>query len=155
MRRYKKELVSRVLYTSKGHPIQFLNVGDDIGLLETNDPHLISELDALIKRGGKGVVEITSDEEWEAQKKMASDRDSFRQRNKQRFDGIRIDQAKAAPPANAAPKVADPSIPPAPKEEPVGKALEIPTEDAIKKPRGRRPKATTATSPVAEEPVTA
>ena len=155
MRRFKKELVSRPLYTSKGHPIQFQNIGDDIGLLETNDPHLISELEALIKRGGKGVVEILSDEEWEAQKKMASARDSFRQRSKPRFDSPRIDSPQVVRPASAAPAIADPSIPPASNEEPVGKALEIPSEDAIKKPKGRRPKATTATSPVAEEPVTA
>ena len=155
MRRFKKELVSRPIYTSKGHPIPFQDIGDDIGLLETNDPLLISELDALIRRGGRGVVEVTSDEEWEAQKKMASDRASFRQRSKSRFDGIRIDSPQVARPVNDAPKIADPSIPVVAVEEPVGKALELPSEDAIKKPRSRRPKATTATSPVAEVGATA
>lgn len=155
MRRFKKELVSRPIYTSKGHPIPFQDIGDDIGILETNDPLLVSELDALIRRGGKGVVEIKTDEEWEAQKKMASDRALFRQRSRPRFDAIRIDNPQVARPANVAPKIADPSVPVVAVEEPVGKALEVPSDDAIKKPRGRRPKATTATSPVAEVAATA
>jgi len=67
--------VSRPLRSSKGWPVIFDDIGDDIGILETNDPFLISELEATMASQKGGVREVVTDEEWEVTKKKASERE--------------------------------------------------------------------------------
>lgn len=143
MVRFLKELVSRPLRTSKGWPIQFQNIGDDTGVLETNDPYTISELRGLIAAGRGGVREISSDAEWEEVKKKANAREQYRQRVKSPWsEPVRIERAsrRDASPATASEPAPDPSIPTPP---PIGKPIEVPKEivPAIKPKTGRRPKA--------------
>jgi hypothetical protein len=152
MTRFLKELVSRPLRTSKGWPVQFTPIGDDTGILETNDPHLIRELRDMILAQRGGVREITSDEEWEETKKKASEREQYRQRVKSPWsDPVRLENPtrKAASPAIASAPVPDPSLPTPP---PIGKAIEVPAEIKPTGRRGRRPKAVTGDGKPVEEP---
>lgn len=58
MRYFKKELVSRPLYLPGGGKVGFTNIGDDTGLLATEDGFLIAELSKLAARHKGGVVEL-------------------------------------------------------------------------------------------------
>lgn len=61
MRFFKKELVSRPLYLPGGSKVGFVNIGDDTGLLATEDGFLIAELSKMAARHKGGVVEITAE----------------------------------------------------------------------------------------------
>lgn len=141
MHRFIKELVSRPLRTSKGWPIQFHPVGDDLGILETNDPFTVSELRKFIAAGRGGVREVTSEEEWDEVKKKATEREQWRQRVKSPWsDPVRIERSsrKAASPATESVPVPDPALPSPP---PIGKPIEVPKEIKPAAKTGRKPKA--------------
>jgi len=53
----KKELVSRPLYLPGGAVVKFINVGDDTGVLATEDGYVASELSKLAARKKGGIIE--------------------------------------------------------------------------------------------------
>lgn len=135
---YLKEIVSRPIRDSKGMPIQFTPIGDDMGFLQTNDPVLINGLDTMIRQRRGGVREITSEEELEALKKKAEVRDEFRSRARTQYaQPARLgDPARrTASPATANPPPPDPSL----KEQPVPVGAPIDPAPLIK--AARRPRA--------------
>ena len=134
--------MSRPLRSSKGWPVIFDDIGDDIGILETNDPFLISELEATMASQKGGVREVVTDEEWEVTKKKASEREQWRLRAKSFSEKpVRLEmKARVASPATASALPPDPSLSP---PLPVGKPLEIPTELPKAPKLSRRPKPVT------------
>lgn len=65
---FRKEIVSTPLYLKGGGRVPFVALGDDVGILETDDAALIGQLEVAIKRRMGGVVAITA-EEFEELKK--------------------------------------------------------------------------------------
>lgn len=65
---FRKEIVSTPLFLKVGGKVPFVALGDDIGILETEDATLIGQLEVAIKRRMGGVVAITA-EEFEELKK--------------------------------------------------------------------------------------
>lgn len=156
MVRFIKELVSRPLRSSKGWPIQFEPVGDDMGILETNDPFTIGELRKCIAASRGGVREVTSDEEWEDAKKKASEREQWRQRVKSPWsDPVRIERGTKRQPASPATGSAPPPDPSIKSPPPIGKAIEVPAKIEPAPKTARKPKAAKGTKAVeaAEPPV--
>lgn len=62
MKYYKKELVSNRLALPNGRRVNFTVVGDsDTGVLATEDPELIKELDQAVAKRRGGVIEIEAE----------------------------------------------------------------------------------------------
>lgn len=148
MRWFKKEGMRRPLYTGKGWPIQFEDIGDDTGVLATNDPYTIKELEKVIQSGRGGVIEINQ-EQAEAEKKRTTERElHLRRVNGSRTPQLRVEgKPSAASPATSAKASPDPSIP---DKIPIGAPVVVPEVPEPPK-RGKRPKAVTAS----EKPVEA
>lgn len=66
---YKKELISTKLYATSGAPITFINIGDDTGILKTENEYLINQLDSAVARAIGGLIPISEDEYVELEKK--------------------------------------------------------------------------------------
>lgn len=141
MRWFKKEGMRRPLYTGKGWPIQFEDIGDDTGILATNEPYTLKELEKWIQSGRGGVIEITQ-EQAEAEKKRTTEREQHLRRvNGSRNPQIRLEaKPSAASPATSAKASPDPSVP---EKIPIGAPVEIPTVPEPPR-KGRRPKAVKA-----------
>lgn len=139
---YLKEIVSHRIRDSKGMPIPFTAIGDDMGFLETNDPVLINELDTMIKQRRGGVREITSADELEELKKKAEGRDEYRSRARTQFgQPARLgDPAKrTASPATAKPPPPDASL--KDQQIPVGAPIDpAPLIKAARRPRASKGK---------------
>lgn len=152
-RRFLKELVSRTLRSSKGWPILFEDIGDDTGILETTDPFTIRELEAAITSQRGGVKEILTEEDWEAAKKKANEREQYRQRVRPMSEQlVRLEpKRRVASPATGSALPPDPSLP---VSTPIGKPIEVPeTLPIMPKRTNRRPKAVTAEGAPATPPV--
>jgi hypothetical protein len=68
MQYFKKELVSNALRLPNGKAVRFEKVGDDTGLLATEDEGLIEELKKVMARKVGGVTEIAVEEFEEIKK---------------------------------------------------------------------------------------
>lgn len=66
---YKKELISTKLYATNGAPITFINIGDDTGILKTENEYLINQLDSAVARAIGGLIPISEEEYVELEKK--------------------------------------------------------------------------------------
>jgi len=149
---FVREGISRPLRSSFGDPIDFTDIGDDTGILTTNNAILVAELRAMISRSRGGVREVTSATEFEALKKKASEGQSrlnlllASARPKPRID--RLDQhIRSAADVNS-PKFTDPSTGRAGADSNAGHPLEVPSEiplpkslQAAKKPVAKKSKA--------------
>jgi hypothetical protein len=159
MKTYLKEIVSRPIRDSKGMPIPFTPIGDDMGFLETNDPVLINGLNAMIREQRGGVREITSPEELEELKKKAQGREEYRSRARTQFgQPARLAEGsrRIASPATASPPPPDPALS---EQVPVGAPIDpAPTIKAARRPRASKgkdalPDALPDTVPVGPIPV--
>ena len=88
---FLKELVNNKVWSTKGYPIPFEDIGDDMGLLVTNHPGLIEELEIAISRKRGGVSEIAESEVEEVKKKAIA-----HQLHRNSLSTNRIDQARVA-----------------------------------------------------------
>jgi hypothetical protein len=68
---FSRQGIARPLRSVRGDVIHFTDIGDDTGILTTNNPVIISELRGLIIQQKFGLSEVTLDQ-FEAQKKRAS-----------------------------------------------------------------------------------
>jgi hypothetical protein len=68
MNYFKKELISNALRLPNGKAVRFERVGDDTGLLATEDEGLIEELKKVMARKVGGVTEIALEEFEEIKK---------------------------------------------------------------------------------------
>ena len=66
---FKKSLFSTPVYLPGGRKVLFTEVGDDTGVLATEDGFVISELTKLVNAGNKGGVVITNEAEYKELKK--------------------------------------------------------------------------------------
>lgn len=71
MRYFLKEIVERKLFLPNGAPVQFEVVDGTYGVLATDNPGLIAELDKAIANHVGGVVSISADQHAEAKKKLS------------------------------------------------------------------------------------
>lgn len=69
---YAKELVSQKIYSASGAPISFMDVGNDMGILKTDHPYLIDQLDSAIARSIGGILPITEEQFLEYEKKSSA-----------------------------------------------------------------------------------
>lgn len=58
---FVKELLSNKVRLPSGRPIPWESAGDDMGVLSTNDPGLIEQLKAAVRRGVGGIREVDED----------------------------------------------------------------------------------------------
>lgn len=151
MRYFIKENVQRPVLTAQGWPVPFEDVGDGYGILATNDPYTIGQLDILTKSANpKGVVEVASQEELDAIKKKAQARHSYKVSTNSRKDAPRlaVEPLAVSPATNANPTAPlhDPSVV---ERKKVGEVLSTTPEIKAPKVKKGRPAATKA---IAEEP---
>jgi hypothetical protein len=149
---FVREGISRPLRSAFGDSIDFTDIGDDTGILTTNNAILIAELRAMIARARGGVREVSDSAEFEALKKKASEGQQrlnlllANARPKPRID--RLDQpAKSAAAVNS-PRWTDPSTGRSGADTNAGHPLEVPSEiplpkslQAAKKPVAKKAKA--------------
>lgn len=142
MRWFKKEGMRRPLYTGKGWPIQFEDIGDDTGILATNEPYTIKEIEKWIESARGGVIEITK-EQAEAEKKRTTEREQHLRRVVgSRQPQLRVEgRPQGVSPATSAKASPDPSVP---DRVPIGAPVEVPAVPEPPKRGGRRPKAVKA-----------
>ena len=149
MRFFIKENVQRAVLTAQGWPVPFEDVGDGYGILATNDPYTIGQLEILTKSANpKGVVEVASQEELDAIKKKAQARHSYKASTSPRKDAPRlvVEPLAVSPATNANPApIHDPSIV---ERKKVGEVLSTTPEIKAPKAKKGRPAATKA---IAEE----
>lgn len=150
MRYFIKENVQRPVLTAQGWPVPFEDVGDGYGILATNDPYTIGQLETLTKSANpKGVVEVASQEELDAIKKKAQARHSYKVSTNSRKDAPRlaVEPLAVSPATNANPgPLHDPSVV---ERKKVGEVLSATPEIKAPKAKKGRPAATKA---IAEEP---
>lgn len=119
MKFYKKELVSNPLSLPDGRRVRFEQIGaSDTGVLATEDPGLITELDKAAARHVGGVVEITSEQYQELKKNPPVERSQIRSLSSQSIRQLLNRPRPGAAPAAAAIK----HEPSAPMEVPKGLA---------------------------------
>lgn len=134
---FVREGISRPLRSSFGDPIDFTDIGDDTGILTTNNAVLVAELRAMISRARGGVREVTNAAEFETLKKKASEGQQRLNlllagaQPKPRID--RLDQhVKSAAGVNS-PRFTDPSTGRSAADANAGHPLEVPTEIPLPK----------------------
>lgn len=149
---FVREGISRPLRSAFGDVIDFTDIGDDTGILTTNNAILVAELRTMIARSRGGVREVTSATEFEALKKKASEGQQrltllrAHAQPKPRID--RLDQhVKSAADVNS-PRWTDPSTGRSGADTNAGHPLEVPSEiplpkslQAAKKPVAKKGKA--------------
>lgn len=148
---FVREGISRPLRSSRGDEIRFTAIGDDTGILTTNNPVIVSELRTMIAHGRGGVREVADALEFEDLKKKAS---AGQQRlnlltasaqPKPRID--RLDQHVKSAAGVSSPALLDPSIGKLTTQANAGHPLEVPSEIPLppslqdaKKPTAKRGK---------------
>lgn len=111
MKFYKKELVSNKLGLPGGRAVRFEVIGvSDTGILATEDPGLIAELDKAAASHRGGVVELTEAQYQELKKNPPGERSRIRSLNSQSIRQLLNRPRQNAVPAAAA-KAQEPSAP--------------------------------------------
>lgn len=110
MRFYLKEIVSTKLYLPTGMAVPFEDIGGSYGLLQTQDPNLIAELDKAVKAHTGGVIPLNEAEynEWVAKKKSSQSSSQSQTRDREALSPIPFQQIQALRAAGA---VADVNVP--------------------------------------------
>lgn len=101
MKYYQKELVSNRLYLKvTGAPVAWEPIGDDQGVLATENDIVIKELDQAVARHVGGVIEIDQ-EQYDSAKKKALGNPSLLNlvRDRQSINGMMFQQPQSAVPA--------------------------------------------------------
>lgn len=89
-RYFLKELISNKVWSTKGYAIPFEDIGDDTGLLVTNHPGLIEEIEIAISRRRGGIREILESEVEEVKKKAYDHQMHRNELSTNRFDKARV-----------------------------------------------------------------
>jgi hypothetical protein len=132
MRCFVKELVSNPIRLPSGRPVPWEDVGDDTGVLSTNDPSLITELENAARRQVGGIRLVTAAEMEDVKKKSTVEElhklSLFKANNQYR--GVRL-AGDAAPVVEVKPL-------PAAKVSPAGQPIATPTELPIPTPKSKK-----------------
>lgn len=107
---YLKELVQQPLYLPNGMKVPFEDIGGSYGLLATEDPTLVSELNKAVKSHTGGVIALNEAEynEWQAKKKASASSSQSQTRDREALSPIPFQQIQALRAAGA---VADVNVP--------------------------------------------
>lgn len=103
---YRKELFSSPLYLQRGVRAPFEPVGNDEGILSTNDPTLIFSLESAIAQRLGGVYRVTQEEFEKLKKKEPTTRKSSGRSSPIRASSPLYQQVPPPPPAKPVAAVA-------------------------------------------------
>ena len=132
-RYFVKEIVSNPIRLKSGRPVPWEEVGDDTGVISTNDPSLIEELESAAKRQVGGIRAVTLEEFEDVKKKSGAEElrklSLFKANNQ--FREVRLA-------GDAAPVVELKPLPAASQVSPAGQPIATPTTLPIPAPKSKR-----------------
>lgn len=129
---FVREGIARPLRSTNGNVIHFDPIGDDTGILATNNVQIAGEIRSLITRQKFGLREVAGPDAFEALKKKANDGqrrlDSLLANSvpKPRID--RLDQPGRNAAAGSSPEFVDPTTNKSSIDSKAGHPLEVPSE---------------------------
>lgn len=139
-----KEILSNAIRLPSGRKVPWEPVGDDVGVLATNDPQLISELETASRRGVGGVRQVDLRGYEDAKKKSTAEElrkvSLFRANNQFRTPRLSEDVAPAV------------EVKPLPRVSPSGQPIATPSTLPLPTPKSRRRSILTQPEPAAPTP---